>query len=243
VSLEFLSPGPEAVARSPMEREARAAGARVERRGGWNMTVGFGAPDAERERCRYSVGFADHSHLGKIELQAGPADLAAIVAAATGGETPQLGKATRAEGAWWCPYTAERALVLCDPGSAAGLRKRLTDAAASAAGPVSVVDVTTVYAALTLVGPLARELFARFTAVDLRDPVTPVRGFRPGSVARVPGAILREGEERWLMLFGAALGRYLWTVIDDAARHLGGGPVGSEALDPVDEPLEAAPRA
>ncbi len=38
------------------------------------------------------------------------------------------------------------------------------------------------------------------------------------------------------MLFGAALGRYVWTVVADAAGHLGGGPVGTEALDPVEKP-------
>ncbi len=48
----------------------------------------------------------------------------------------------------------------------------------------------------------------------------PVGGFRPGSVARGPGAILREGEERYLMLFGAALGQYMWTVVADAAEEL-----------------------
>jgi hypothetical protein len=73
-------------------------------------------------------------------------------------------------------------------------------------------------------------VFARFTAIDLRSQSTPVHGFRPGSVARTPGAILREAEDRWLMLFGAALGSYVWTVVADAAESLGGGPVGSEAL-------------
>ena len=78
--------------------------------------------------------------------------------------------------------------------------------------------------ALTIAGPLAPETFARFTAIDLRPQVTPVHGFRPGSVARTPGAILREAEDRWLMLFGAALGSYVWTVVADAAASLGGGP-------------------
>ena len=228
-ALAFLSTGPDALARSPMEREARAAGARIERRGGWNVAVAFDGGEAERVRS--SVGFVDHSHLGKIELQGRAEDLQSVVSL-------EPGKATRADGAWWCPYTPERAIVVCEAAAAGDLRERL-----SASGALSVMDVTAVYAALTLVGPQARELFARFTAIDLRDPITPVRGFRPGSVGRVPGAILREGEERWLMLFGAALGRYMWTVVGDAARNLGGGPVGTEALDPVDEPLEAAPRA
>ena len=76
-------------------------------------------------------------------------------------------------------------------------------------------------------------MFARFTAIDLRSQVTPVHGFRPGSVARTPGAILREAEDRWLMLFGAALGSYVWTVVADAATSLGGGPVGTEAFAEV----------
>jgi glycine cleavage system aminomethyltransferase T len=230
VSLDFLSPSAGAVARSPMEREALAAGARVERRDGWNVAVAFDGPERERLVCRETVGFADLSRLGKIEIQASAAELAAIVAVATRGERLEPGRASRVAGAWWCLYTTERALVLCDPAGAVPLREQLEDAAGAVQGLASVVDVTTAYGALAIVGPLARELFARFTAIDLRPQVTPVRGFRPGSLARVPGAILREAEERYLMLFGAALGRYVWTVVADAAESLGGAPVGVDAL-------------
>ena len=239
MSLAFLTPGADAVARSPMEREALAAGARIERRDGWNIAVSFGGP--EREVCRETVGFADLSALGKIEIQASAAELAAIVAVGSRGERLEPGRATRAAGAWWCPYTAERALVLCDPADAAPLRERLQEAARAVQGLASVVDVTTAHGALAIAGPLARELFARFTAIDLRPQVTPVRGFRPGSLARVPGAILREAEERYLMLFGAALGRYVWTVVADAAESLGGAPVGVDALGRIED--EVAGRA
>jgi heterotetrameric sarcosine oxidase gamma subunit len=235
VSLAFLSASPNAVARSPMEREALAAGARIERSDGWNVAVAFDGPERERLRCRETVGFADLSALGKIEIQASPSELVAIVAVGSRGERLELGRAARAGGAWWCPYTAERALALCDQADAAALRERLEEAARSVQGPASVVDVTAAQGALALVGPLARELFARFTAIDLRPQVTPVRGFRPGSLARVPGAILREAEERYLMLFGAALGRYVWTVVADAAESLGGAPVGVDALEPIED--------
>jgi hypothetical protein len=71
-----------------------------------------------------------------------------------------------------------------------------------------------------------------------------VTGLRPGSIARQPGLIVREGEDRFLFLFGWAVGQYMWTVVDDAARHLGGRPVGVDALDPLEESLpEAAARA
>ena len=36
--------------------------------------------------------------------------------------------------------------------------------------------------------------------------------------------IVREDDDRFLILFGWALGEYMWTVVADAAVHLGGGP-------------------
>jgi glycine cleavage system aminomethyltransferase T len=120
------------------------------------------------------------------------------------------GTATRVDGAWRCVLTPTRALVI--GGSAEGL------------------DVTGNFCAMTVVGPMARETIARFCALDLRPDVTPVRGFRPGSVARTPGFVIREDEERYLLLVGSAYGEYLWTVVADAAGHLGGGPIGVDDL-------------
>jgi glycine cleavage system aminomethyltransferase T len=230
VSLEFLAPAESAIARSPMEREARRAGAQIEERDGWNVIVGFGNEERERQRCSSSVAFADRSHIGKIELQADAADLARIAAAVTGGASLTLGRAERAAGAWWCPYSAVRALVLCEASDTESLRGRLEQAAGSCDGPVSVIDVTAAFAAIAVAGPLSGELFARFSAIDLRPAATPVQGWRPGSVARTPGAVLRETENRCLMLFGAALGSYVWTVVADAAQSLGGGPVGVDVI-------------
>jgi glycine cleavage system aminomethyltransferase T len=196
VSFEFLSPtATDAVARSPMERQARAAGARFELRDGWNVAIGY----AGEATALGTVAFSDCSHLRKYELQ---------------GELPplELGRATVDGDSTWLPMTATRALIL------------------GGEPPDGALEVTTAFAALRLAGPLARETFARFTAIDLRPQVTKLGDWRPGSVARTPGGILCEAEERYLMLFGAALGQYVWTVVEDAARHLGGGPVGYDAL-------------
>ena len=192
-SFEFLTPSPAAVARSPMEGQALAAGARMEVRDGWNVAVEYpgGALDAP-------VAWADVSHLRKREVM-GPHRLA-------------FGIATWMNGALWCPVMRERALVL---GSA----------------DLDALEVNTTLAALAIVGPLARELFARFCALDLREQSLPVGGFRPGSVARTPGYVLREDADRFLMLFGWALGEYMWTVVSDAASGLGGAPMGLDVLD------------
>jgi hypothetical protein len=198
MSFAFLTASAtDAVARSPMERQARAAGARFEVRDGWNVAVGYPRETAALE----TFAFADASHLRKYEMQSPPA-LPAL----------EFGKATVDGESTWLPMTATRALVL------------------GGEAPAGALDMTTAFAALRLAGPLAREAFARFTAIDLRPQVTKPGDWRPGSVARTPGGILCEADDRYLMLFGAALGQYVWTVVEDVARHLGGGPVGDDVL-------------
>ena len=41
----------------------------LELRAGWNVAVEFDGTEAERERCASTVGFADLSHLGKLEVR------------------------------------------------------------------------------------------------------------------------------------------------------------------------------
>jgi heterotetrameric sarcosine oxidase gamma subunit len=236
-ALAFLTPdaAPDtALARSPMEGRARAAGASMAPRVGWNVAASYAVgAERERERLTQTVAFADRSQLTKLEIQAESETLAAVIAAASGdGVVLAPGIAVRALGAWWCPVTPSRALVLADSEADGGARIRGVVAAAAdaASSLVSVIDVTSGLAALTLAGPGCGELLARFCAIDVRLPVTPVCGFRPGSIARTPGYLLRERDDRLLVMVGWALGEYLWEVVADAAEHLGGGAVGADAL-------------
>lgn len=205
-TLDFLSPaastdGP--IARTPMERLAKAGGAQFEVRDGWNVAVTYGQYE---KRALEHVAWADVSHLSKWEIRGG------VGGVSIGGE---LGTARREGEGWWCGVTGERTLVLGGP------------------APDGALNVTCSYAALTILGPQARETIARFCALDLRPHVAPPRSFRPGSIGRQPGMILVEGPDRFLLLFGWATGEYMWTVVEDAARHLGGGPVGLETLAPA----------
>ncbi|MGI8714049.1 MAG: hypothetical protein ACR2NR_12895 [Solirubrobacteraceae bacterium] len=210
MSLAFLTPqaGDGIVARSPMESMARAAGARFEVRDGWNVAVEYSQAPSQ------TVGWADVSHLPKLELQ-GPAD--AIESAA--GTELTFGTAVLQDNAWWCRLTQTRALVI-------GARPTVDG--------VDTVDVSSNFAALTLTGPLARETFARFCALDLRPAVTPVGALRPGSIGRQPGILVREAQERYLFLFGWATAEYMWSVVADAGEHLGGRPIGLDALAALD---------
>jgi glycine cleavage system aminomethyltransferase T len=180
-ALEFLEVSGDAVARSPMERQARAAGAQFEVRDGWNVAVSYPSSG--------SLTWTDMSHLRKVEVH--------------GRHELTLGQASSVNGGWRCPITRDRALVI-------------------GGSDADGIDVTCSLAALAICGPQAREVFARFCALDLRERVMPVGGFRPGSIARTPGYVLRDDDDRFLLLFGWALGEYMWTVVADAAARFGG---------------------
>jgi len=205
MTLDFLSlSGAGPLARSPLA-ERSFAGATTEPRDGWEVAVSYGDPEAESLALGSTVGWADRSHLSKLEPSP-PAELAATL-------TP--GQAERRGAGWACPITSRRALVVGDPGAADG----------------AALDLTSNLAAIAVAGPLAREAIARFCALDLREASLPVGGFRPGSIARTPGYLLRDGEDSFLLLFGAAYGIYLWEVVADAGARLGGRPVGVTAME------------
>ena len=237
MSFEFLAPdateprdGVSPSLRSPIEWAHRDAGASFGERDGWRVVESFGAPEEEAAVCRDAVGIADLSQLGKLELQAEPGEVASIVAELAGGAVLELGLAALHDGVWWCPVTAERVLAVTPPERTAALRERLSDAASGVALG-SVTELTGAYGSNAVVGPLAREAFARTTALDLRPESFGERAFSPVSVGRTPGMILREGGDRFLHLFGSGYAQYMWTAFVDAAESLGGRAVGIEALD------------
>ncbi|MGH2992501.1 MAG: hypothetical protein ACRDL1_03075, partial [Solirubrobacterales bacterium] len=89
---------------------------------------------------------------------------------------------------------------------------------------------TCALAGIALVGPRARDVLARLTAIDLRPDSTPEASFRPGSVARVPAMVLRERGERYVLMFGSAYVQYMWAQVTDAAEPLGGMTAGADAI-------------
>lgn len=207
MSLDFLTAGGHAsgAARSPLAAATAAAGASFEIRDGWELVTRFAEPAVEAQACRERVAWADVSHIRKLELQ---------------GTAEQLAAARPQQGAWLA-LTPQRALLL-EGESIPDLEG------------VHVLDVTSQLGALRIAGPLARELFARFCALDLRPHATSPGALRPGSVARTPGYVLCEAPDRYLMLFGAAYATYVWEVVCDAGTHLGGRAVGVDALSSME---------
>jgi glycine cleavage system aminomethyltransferase T len=246
MSFEFLAPdaaqplnGSRPVLRSPIEWTLRDQGANFTERAGWRVVTDYGNPGSELLACRDSVGVGDLSFLGKLELQAEPGVASAIVAELTGRGALASGRAILHEGVWWCPMTLGRVLAFTTPERTAEVRDQL-ESAASAALFASVIEMTAAYGSNALIGPLARETFARTMALDLRPDHFAEGDFAPVSVARTPGMVLRQGPDHFLHLFGAGFAHYVWTVFVDAARHLGGRTVGVTALEAASRAEEVA---
>ncbi len=234
---EFLAPdaarpvnGKAPPLRSPIEWTHRREGAQFAERAGWRVVSGYGELAKETGACRNSVGVADLAFLGKIELQADPGVVSSTVPQLTGGGSLVPGQATLHDEVWWCPMSPSRVLALTPPEATARVRDAL-EAADTAGSFASVVETTAAWGSNAVVGPLAREAFARTTALDLRPSQFAEGAFAPVSVARTPGLVLRQEGDRFIHLFGAGYAQYNWTVFVDAAEHLGGRAVGVEALE------------
>jgi glycine cleavage system aminomethyltransferase T len=84
-----------------------------------------------------------------------------------------------------------------------------------------VLDQTGAYAVLGLVGPKAPDALRRLTHLH-ELPAS-------GPVAHVAAHVLDRQGGYWIV-FGQEYGHYLWGVAAEAAEHLGGGPVGVDAV-------------
>ena len=217
VSLAFLTGG-EARGAQPAASTRRAPPGRASTpRDGWNVAVAYDAGaggDGDGRAGPTPRRWASSScrRAGTDARRAGAR-----------GAVRHPRHALRADGAWWCPITPERRW--CSPiarrrGGAVARRER------RAAAAISVVDLTSAFAALTVAGPQARETVARFCALDLRPRDAPVGAFLPGLGG--PHARLRAARGRGPLLaaVGAALGR----VPLDRRRRRGGDLGGGRSV-------------
>lgn len=208
MSLAFLSPAEAAqsgsfqpVARSPMSRRQAEAGARFDERDGWRVPVALPGEDA----LLATVGIADLSHLGKLEVR-GAGDGA-------GGQT-SAGSDVGVLASY--AISPRRTLVLCETAVTGALREQLAEQHGF------VLDVTAAYGVLALAGPQADTLLRRLTHLH-SFPAS-------GEVAHVNGVHVLERPAGYWLVVPQELGDYLWEVAVDRAQPLGGGPVGVDVL-------------
>jgi glycine cleavage system aminomethyltransferase T len=203
--LDFLSPGladRTAVARSPLDRAQRNAGALFSERDGWLVAATIPGEDEHLASC----GVADLSHLAKLEVRPSPDEL-------------------ELEGVVRYRVSPRRTLLLGLPGGVRPLWGQTPDAGGETPDALAgrlVVDVTAQYAIVALAGPQAQTVLSRLTHLHHFPS--------GGEVAHVTAHVLERRGGYWILV-SQELGHYLWEVAVDRCQPLGGGPVGVDAYE------------
>lgn len=207
---------------SALYRTHAALGARWTEDGGWRVPETFGDSAAEAQAARRGVGLVDASPLGKVDVvgrgaaellgRAGAkADVGRTTVFALGGHHDL--RALR--------LTPEHFLLLTPSGAADDARGAL-QRLAGGASCVHVTDVTSAFAALTLVGPDARATLAKLTALDLRDGAFPDGACAQTGLAKVPALVVREdwpALPAYRVLVGREVGEYVWEAVTEATGN------------------------
>jgi sarcosine oxidase subunit alpha len=230
------------VRRTPLHQWHADHGARWMDAGQWKRPESYGDPVAEVRAVRTGVGLIDVSTLGKVEL-VGP-DAAELLERVYLNRWADL-KPGRARYGVACTEEG----ILFDDGVGARIgpdRFYLTATTGNAEAvvgwlemwratwrlDVTVLNLTSAFAAMNLAGPRAREVLGRLTGLDLAPAAFPYLAVRESDVAGVPCRLLRigfVGELGYEIHCPSALAWHLWEALVAAGAEFGLRPFGVEA--------------
>ena len=222
--------------RTAMYHSQLAMGAVMADADGWQLPLHYGDASREARWFRETVGVSDVSPIGKVRVVGDGAAqaVATLVPAATGqdvnsvleGDSP-LGRGGKLLAVCLVP---DEYLLLTPPGETpAAVQSMQPDDQGSA----YAVDVTSGLCGLAIVGPAAQALFSRITDIDTSPISLPDLTCVQARFADVQALLLRRdvsGMAMYQLYASREFGEYLWGAVVEAAREVGGGPAGTQAL-------------
>jgi glycine cleavage system aminomethyltransferase T len=199
-----------------------AVSAALHDRDGHVVVAHYGSAAAEIAVCMTSVGLADRSDYGVVELRGDREQVDRALIARFGDPPLASGSGRRIDGIWYLRLDAHRTLLV-------GPHATLATAAAIAyerdSDHLAHRDIGASLAIIGIVGPRAARLLGAAGLPEL--PLGAVGG-DPGDRSIV--AILRESRRRYLVLVRAGAADALWARLLSAGKPLGAAFVGHDAL-------------
>lgn len=204
-----------------------AAGAQLTERDGRMIVALYGSVQGEIAVCMKSVGLADRSDLGTLELRGATSLLDRALATWLGDPPPAPGTARRLRGVWYLRLDARRALLV---GQHASLASGPPVGKGRERSELQHSDIGSTVSIISAVGPRAGRLLG---AVGLDDDLA------IGAIARDPRdanvlAILREEQRRVLIIVRRPAIDALWHRLLGAGEPLQAAFVGCDALTLLD---------
>jgi heterotetrameric sarcosine oxidase gamma subunit len=135
----------------------------------------------------------------------------------------------------WCRLAADHALLLTEAGQEEAVREAL----AVRGKEGYVTDVTSVLAGLALVGPRAREIMRKLTALNVESVALPDGACAETGVAGVHAVLLRAdlGElPAYEIYVTRDVAEFVWDTLLDAGREYGLTPLGLSAYRALSDP-------
>ena len=201
-----------------------AASAAIHERDGHTVVAHYGSVPGEIAVCMKSVGLADHSDYGVLELRGDREPLDRALVARFGDPPLAVGSARRLHGVWYLRMDAHHTLLV---GPHDALASQPTVGHGRERNDLPHRDIGASLAIIGILGPRAPRLLA---AAGL-----PGKRLAVGSIGVVAGdpsivAILRENQRRYLVLVRGQDADALWTHLLAAGEPLGAAFVGYDAL-------------
>lgn len=208
---------------SPIPGPCLGAGAMLVERDGHMVVSSYGSVPGEIAVCMKSVGLADRSDLGTLELRASSSLLDRALTDRLGDPPVAPGSARRLRDVWYLRLDSRRTLLV---GPHAALASGPMIGKGADRSELQCRDIGATMAIVSIVGPRAARLLA---AADLPDDLT------IGAVGRDPRdpsivAVLRESRRWILVLVRAAAVDAAWHRLLAAGESLGAAFVGCDAL-------------
>ena len=207
-----------ATRRSAVHDNLAALGARWRVVEDWHVAECFTDPMAEARGARESIGIADLSWHGKLDLKGSALDPGALQAKSTDIVS----------------------ILLLKPGHALAVTRPGTEKSVLASvgrhdiENVHVTDVTSALSMFMIAGRKTRDLLSQLTSLDLRESSFPDRACRQAPLARVHAIIERAdfpSLQCYRLFVGRDVGEYVWDTLLAAGAACGIVPCGSAAID------------
>lgn len=188
-------------------------GATLVERHGATVVAHYGSAVSEAAVCRSAVGLAERSDRATLAIRGSGEDIDRAL-----GEL-----ATLQDTAWWARVSRDRAIVRCEGNDHAACLSAVER------GGASVTDIGPETAAVTLIGPLAEDVFAAAGMNEDEDVAV----------------VLRDRDACIELLVARRQGPAMWSRLLDAGERFGIACVGLDAIEhlAVSRDLDARRRA
>ena len=194
---------------------------------GWTLPARYTDAEAEAARVREGVGIVDFSHVGKIRLQGESVD-EVLREAIPDYQASSVNSVSISGDTAVARLSVDDCLIFTNHAELTNVLDSL-----KLEGCVHPVDITSVLAAVRIIGPNAPAVLAGVTDLDVAPPYFPNLSCAQAMVAEIHGTVIRRDTNGLLsydLFFGRDYGDHMWESLIDAGEWHGLTPFGLEAL-------------